>query len=67
VAVHSFNATDVLKITDQGVETSHKAYEAGVAALRERDYRRKGLAISLIAIVIAISGLYLKIRKMERG
>jgi Cytochrome c3/Cytochrome c554 and c-prime len=67
VAVHSFNSADVLKITSQGIETSHKAYDAGIAALRERDYRRKGLALALIAIVIAISGLYLKIRKMERG
>lgn len=67
VAVHSFNAPDVLKITNQGVETSRKAYEAGIAALHERDYRRKGLAIALIAIMIAISGLYLKIRRMERG
>ena len=67
VAVHSFNAADVLKITNEGVTTSQKAYEAGVAALHERDYRRKGLALALIAIVIAISGLYFKIRKMERG
>ena len=67
VAVHNFNAADVLKITNQGVATAHKAYEAGVAALHERDYRRKGLAIALIAIVLAISGLYFKIRKMERG
>ncbi len=65
MAVHSFNAADVLKITHQGAETSHKAYEAGVAALHERDYRRKGLAIALIAIALAIGGLYLKIRKME--
>ena len=67
VAVHSFNAADVLKITNQGVDTSHKAYEAGIAALHERNYRRKGLAIALIAIVIAISGLYFKIRQMERS
>ncbi|MEJ2007779.1 MAG: cytochrome c3 family protein [Acidobacteriota bacterium] len=67
VAVHSFNASDVLKITNQGVATTQKAYEAGIAALHERDYRRKGLAIALIAIVLAISGLYFKIRRMERG
>ncbi|HUZ46581.1 MAG TPA: cytochrome c3 family protein [Terriglobia bacterium] len=67
VAVHSFNAADVLKITNQGVEISHKAYEAGIAALHERDYRRKGLAVALIAIVIAMSGLYFKIRRSERG
>lgn len=67
VVVHSFNAADVLKITGQGTATARKAYEDGIAALKERDYRRKGLAIALIAIVIAISGLYLKIRRMERG
>jgi hypothetical protein len=67
VVVHSFNAADVLKITNQGVATSRKAYEAGVAALKERDYRRKGLGIAIIAIITAISGLYLKIRRMERG
>lgn len=67
VAVHSFNSADVLKITGEGTATARKAYEDGVAALRERDYRRKGLALALIAIVIAISGLYLKIRRMERG
>jgi len=67
VAVHSFNAADVLKITNQGVATSRQAQAAGIAALHERDYRRKGLAISLIAIVIALSGLYLKIRKMEQS
>jgi nitrate/TMAO reductase-like tetraheme cytochrome c subunit len=67
VTVHTFNAADVLKITNQGTETAQKAYEAGVGALKERDYRRRGLAIALIAIVIAISGLYFKIRRMERG
>lgn len=67
VTVHSFNAADVLKITNQGTATASKAYEDGVDALKESDYRRKGLAIALIAIVIAISGLYFKIRRMERG
>ena len=32
-----------------------------------RDVRRKGLGISLIAIVLAITGLYLKIRQIESG
>jgi hypothetical protein len=52
-------------VTDQGVRISQKAYVAGVAALRERDLRRKGLGLSLIFIVFAISGLYLKIREIE--
>lgn len=65
VAVHSFNPAAVGKFTSQGIQISQKAYEAGVAALKERNFRRKGLAISLIAILLALSGLYLKIRKME--
>jgi len=65
VNVHSFNDAEVQKLTDQGVEISQKAYQAGVAALKERDVRRKGLGVSLIFIVLAISGLYLKIRQIE--
>ena len=67
VNVHSFNDAEVQKQTDQGVEISQKAYQAGVAALSERDVRRKGLGVSLIFIVLAISGLYWKIRQMESG
>jgi hypothetical protein len=65
VNVHTFRDGEVRKLTNQGVEIAKKAYEAGVAALRERDYRRKGLGIALITIVLAISGLYLKIRQIE--
>ena len=67
VNVHTFNEAAVRKLTDVGVEIAAKSYQAGVAALRERDVRRKGLGIALIAIVLAISGLYLKIRQMESG
>ena len=67
VDVHTFDAAAVGKLTDSGVEIAAKSYQAGVAALRERDYRRKGLGLALIAIVLAIGGLYLKIRQMESG
>jgi hypothetical protein len=63
--VHSFDASEVRKLTDEGVGISEKSYQAGVLALHERDMRRKGLGISLIIIVVTISGLYLKIRQME--
>jgi hypothetical protein len=65
VNVHTFNDGEVRKLTDQGVEIARKSYEAGVATLRERDFRRKGLAVALITIVLGISGLYLKIRQIE--
>jgi hypothetical protein len=67
VDVHTFDQTTVRKLTDSGTEIAAKSYQAGLAALRERDFRRKGLGIALIAIVLAISGLYLKIRQMESG
>ncbi len=65
VAVHAFDPERVTKLTDQGTEIAKKAYQAGVEALHERDYRRKGLAVSLIFVLLAIIGLYLKIRQME--
>jgi len=65
VNVHTFDDSAVRKFTDAGVEIAAKSYQAGVAALRERDFRRKGLGIAVIAIVLAITGLYLKIRQME--
>jgi hypothetical protein len=65
VAVHTLDPVEVGKITNPGVEVSAKAYEAGVAALHERDWRRKGLGLSLIFIAMAIGGLYLKIREIE--
>ena len=65
VNIHTFRAPDVQKLTDQGVQIAQKDYEAGVAALKERDFRRKGLGISLIAIVLALGGLYMKIRQIE--
>ena len=67
VDVHILDDAAVRKLTDSGAEIASKSYQAGLAALRERDYRRKGLGIALIAIVLAISGLYLKIRQMESG
>jgi hypothetical protein len=65
VNVHTFREAEVEKLTGQGVDIASKSYEAGLAALRERDYRRKGLGVALIAIVLTISGLSLKIREIE--
>lgn len=63
--VHSFDASEVRKLTDDGVGISEKAYQAGVLALQERDLRRKGLGVALIIILVMITALYLKIRQME--
>ena len=65
VEVHTFDPAEVRKLTDEGAKFSRQAYQAGVAALQERDYRRKGLGVALVFIILAIGGLILKIRQME--
>jgi hypothetical protein len=65
VMVHSFDPAEVKKLAESGVEVSDQAHQAGVLALKERDFRRKGLGVSLVFIVLAIIGLTLKIRQME--
>jgi hypothetical protein len=65
VNVHTFRNSEVQKVTDPGLEIARKADQAGVAALQELNYRRKGLGVALITIFVAIAGLVLKIRQIE--
>ena len=65
VNVHTFRDSEVQKETDPGMVIAKVANQAGVAALAELNFRRKGLGISLITILVAIAGLYLKIRQIE--
>jgi predicted CXXCH cytochrome family protein len=66
VTIHSFNSTRVKQDTAAGLQITAKTRTAGVAALGERDYRRKGLAWSLLAIVAVVVGLRLYVRQLER-
>lgn len=65
VNVHTFRDSEVQKVTAPGLEIAEKSNQAGIAALQELNFRRKGLGISLITILVAITGLYLKIRHYE--
>lgn len=65
VNIHAFSEPDIRKDTDEGAKIAQQAYEAGVAALRERDIRRKGLGVSLIFVTLTMIALYLKIRQIE--
>lgn len=65
VQVHSFNPEHVALLVTEGEQGAEKTYQAGVEALRERDIRRIGLGISLIAIVLVIVGLRGKLRDIE--
>jgi hypothetical protein len=65
VSIHNFSVAPVEKNIEAGLAVTKKTYQAGVDALAERDYRRKGLALSLIAILLVVIGLGMYIRKME--
>lgn len=65
-AVHAFDAGAVKRETEPGVEISGKAYARGLKALDELQFRRKGLAVSVLIIGALIVGLVLKIREMEK-
>ena len=67
VTIHSFDPTRVNEDTTVGLKVAETTYQAGVKALAERDYRRKGLAISLAIIVVVLVGLRLYIRDLESG
>jgi len=51
---------------DAGLKIADKVQNAGESALADRDYRRKGLGLSLIAILIMMIGLGMYIRQIER-
>jgi predicted CXXCH cytochrome family protein len=65
VAVHVFNTGEVRKPIDAGLAIAADTYRSGETALKERDSRRIGLAVSLIAILVTMLGLWLAIRSLE--
>ncbi|MCL4486680.1 MAG: cytochrome c3 family protein [Chloroflexi bacterium] len=65
VQVHDFRPEAVNAAVKTGLEAAHKGYQTGLAALKERDVRRKGLAVSLISIALVIAGLWLSARYLD--
>jgi Cytochrome c3 len=65
-AIHGFNQAAVNKEIEPGLKITNIAYEKGLKALDELQYRRKGLAVSALIILGLVIGLILKIRQMER-
>ncbi len=65
VKVHTFTIEPVDEIVREGLNLASQARQTGVDALVERDFRRKGLGISLISIVLVMIGLWLKVRSIE--
>jgi predicted CXXCH cytochrome family protein len=66
VLIHSSSAAEVDKVAAPGLAASAKGYQAGLGALAERTFRRKGLAVSLVFILFLAALVYLKVRQIER-
>jgi predicted CXXCH cytochrome family protein len=66
VLIHSSSTDEVNKIVAPGLDVARKGYQAGLAALAERRFRREGLAVSLVFILFLAGLVYLKIRQIER-
>ncbi|MGE5204550.1 MAG: cytochrome c3 family protein, partial [Chlamydiota bacterium] len=66
VSIHSLQAARVDKDIQAGLKVAAKTAQAGKEALAERDFRRKGLGVSLIAILIMLVGLAMYIRQIEK-
>ena len=65
-AVHRFDAEVVKNLSDDGVQTAKKMYAKGEQALKDLRFRHRGLWISVGIILVAIAGLVLKIREIDR-
>jgi hypothetical protein len=66
VTIHSFREDLVEQNIQAGMSIAAKNLQAGQKAMAERNYRRVGLGISLVAIGIVLVGLRLYIKKIER-
>lgn len=64
--IHSLSVDQVRSVTAQGKELATSAAHAGEEALEELQFRRKGLGVALVFILILAVGLYLKIKEVDR-
>lgn len=66
VAIHSVQLPPVEQSVQAGMKVAQQTYHAGMDAMAEVQYRRKGLIVSLIAISLVIIALALLVREIER-
>ncbi len=64
--VHLFDPAPVRKLAEEGVQIANKMYAKGEQALADLRFRHRGLWISVGIILVAILGLVLKIREIDR-
>ena len=65
VLIHTSSADEVAKALGPAMDVANKSYGAGEGAFAELAFRRKGLAVSLVFILLLAGLVYLKIRQIE--
>lgn len=65
VSIHSVTVERILQDVQTGSKLAEQNLAAGNQALADRDFRRWGLGVSLIVILLTIAGLWLYIREIE--
>jgi predicted CXXCH cytochrome family protein len=63
--LHTFRLADMSEPVKAGFAVAKETRESGEAALREKDFRRRGLAASVVFIIITILAIRLLIRRIE--
>ncbi|MBI3405326.1 MAG: cytochrome c3 family protein [Acidobacteria bacterium] len=66
VTIHAFDPGRLQQDISTGLKVADKTLKAGNQALAERDFRRKGLALSLITIALVLAGLRMFVIELER-
>jgi predicted CXXCH cytochrome family protein len=66
VLIHTSSPAEVDKVIAPADGIAEKTYQAGVAALAELNFRRKGLVVSLFFILFLAVLVYLKLRDIEK-
>jgi hypothetical protein len=65
VAIHSFQPAKVEAEVQAGKKVAEAVHQAGIKALEEYDFRRLGLAVSLVIILVVLLGLRLYLKELE--
>jgi len=66
VDIHGLRAAGIKADIDAGRKLAQENLRAGEQAMAERDFRRRGLGVAVVLILLTIAGLWLFIRDIER-
>jgi len=65
VDLHAVNFARVDPEIQAGLKVTQNTWQAGQDAMAELQFRRKGLLVSIVTILLVVIGLFLMIRKLE--